>query len=586
MTESKNREDTTESVVAPIHERWPLTPAEMAVAAQRIRDNRCAHARWSWGRLLKPFLIWVGLALLIELPIKIVLEWVGIVPDPTLFIWLIWLGLLVAMIVAGWRLTGFIRAFHRSRISYHDHEKIMPAIEDREPARVCPICGGDPSVGSPCCQEYPDSWSQDDLHAFWFDIAHARFGEQHHVFDLRRGRRGESFKQRSDVILRKWSLNVRITMGFLIAACFPIAWIAESSLYASGLFWSTGICAWWSVFILTWYRNRALPELGRKKLDTTSPLNPGCRKCKHHPDDRRDGRCPECGTAFSESPPRFYPSMTDPFNPTVVGMFLLAASPFIIPFVGTVLFVVAGIRNPIPNAAFGNSYSMVSDERLIGMMGRPMAGLESYRVKEELKTRSIDFDLEHWDQLARAVTNTDIWTDTGYLKDWPMTIVYGKYPHPLPGDAVTALEDQLWKPEFRIDAAGDDRSLLSWTDIKRSGFQLIVLTEVRIGDATLTLPESRTWLKAEQDEIELPFSPVQLQSSPVEIDLILFKFNETAAPEHYQRAIQNARRFGSPMPTPPNERMVKFDDRGDPILLDHHWKRSLTRTVTPSADSD
>ena len=184
------------------------------------------------------------------------------------------------------------------------------------------------------------------------------------------------------------------------------------------------------------------------------------------------------------------------------------------------------------------------------------------------------------------MTNTDIWTDTGYLKDWPMTIVYEKYPHPLPGDAVTALEDQLWKPEFRIDAAGDDRSLLSWTDIKRSGFQLIVLTEVRIGDATLTLPESRTWLKAEQDEIELPFSPVQLQSSPVEIDLILFKFNETAAPEHYQRAIQNARRFGSPMPTPPNERMVKFDDRGDPLLLDHHWKRSLTRTVTPSADSD
>ena len=229
---------------------------------------------------------------------------------------------------------------------------------------------------------------------------------------------------------------------------------------------------------------------------------------------------------------------------------------------------------------------MVSDERLIDMMGRPMADLESYRVEEALKKRSIDFGLEHWDQLARAVTNTDIWTDTGSLKDWPMTIVYGKYPHPLPGDAVTGLEDQLWKPEFRIDAAGDDRSRRSWTDMKRAGHQLIVLTEVRIGGATLTLPESRTWLKAEQDEIELPLLPVQLQSSPIEIDLILFHFNELAAPEHYRRAVQNARRFGSPMPTPPNERIVKFDDRGDPILLDHRWKRSLTRTVTPSEDSD
>ncbi|MAC19024.1 MAG: hypothetical protein CMJ23_04970, partial [Phycisphaerae bacterium] len=42
MTESKNCEDTTESAVAPIHERWPVTPAQMSVAFERVASCRQA----------------------------------------------------------------------------------------------------------------------------------------------------------------------------------------------------------------------------------------------------------------------------------------------------------------------------------------------------------------------------------------------------------------------------------------------------------------------------------------------------------------------------------------------------------------
>ena len=57
---------------------------------------------------------------------------------------------------------------------------------------------------------------------------------------------------------------------------------------------------------------------------------------------------------------------------------------------------------------------------------------------------------------------------------------------------------------------------------------------------------------------------------------------------HIQQGIPNRPGGGSQErdATPLTEQPVEFDAEGDPVLIPHVWKRSLTRTVTPSEDSD
>ncbi|MCP4834649.1 MAG: hypothetical protein GY895_07760 [Phycisphaera sp.] len=115
------------------------------------------------------------------------------------------------------------------------------------------------------------------------------------------------------------------------------------------------------------------------------------------------------------------------------------------------------------------------------------------------------------------------------------------------------------------------------------------MTAFRIDGESIPMPDSRSWMNPVRDTLELPVSADRLRSSTVEIDLILFNYqdiNHITSSKGYQIAQAEARRNGTPPSTPLTERPVEFDAEGDPILIPHVWKRSLTRTVTPGEDSD
>ncbi len=147
----------------------------------------------------------------------------------------------------------------------------------------------------------------------------------------------------------------------------------------------------------------------------------------------------------------------------------------------------------------------------------------------------------------------------------------------------------MWEPSFRIDAADGDRSSLSWIYEKHGWNHHLVVTAFRIDGESIPMPDSRSWMNPVRDTLELPVPADRLRSSTVEIDLILFNYqdiNHITSSKGYQIAQAEARRNGTPPPTPLTERPVEFDAEGDPILIPHVWKRSLTRTVTPGEDSD
>ena len=600
MTESKNEskscEDTTESPVAPIHERWPVTPAQMSVAIERVASCRQATLH----SISSLFLGVIGFGMLgayLELPVKILLELFGGRVDYTTGLWVVAIFLVVALIVAAQRIPMMIRHANRPKLDLIDIDRINDAVTQRPPCRICPVCGDDPFQVSECCKNFPAGWTEEDCQAFWFNLAtRKKEAECKLYFDQERGNRGSSMTRPNPGLLDRWPYSWRLALTITIAVLIPLSWWVGIRLYGSG-----GSMIWYQIgslpyflFVPYWLFRRLVPDLGSTGTDDprSETPRPTCLKCRHRPDAFRDGRCPECGADFADDPPSFgwaWPHNRKRHHLILIALVLLAAFPYLLMIGGFIIENFTGVKNQWSAVVMNsNRYEMVSNDRLIDMLGRPITDRNSYAAGGALRKRSEDLTTEEWDRLARNVTGPGLWTEGGYLNDWAGVILRGKYPQAVPPDATAALGRALWEPSFRIDAAGRNGSSLSWIAEERGWDHHLVVTALRVDGESIPMPETRSWLNAKQDALELPVSADRLQSTAVEIDLILFEYqdiNDITSSKRYQTARAEARRNGTPPPIPPTKQPVEFDAEGDPILIPFVWKRSLTRTVNPSAES-
>jgi len=172
-TESKNCQDTTESAVAPIHERWPVTPAQMSVAIERVASCRQATLH-SISSVICGVLVFLVLGAFLELPVKILVELLGFPVNHTIGLWIVGFFLVVGLIAFALIIPGLIRHANRSKFDLIDIDRINDAVTQRPPCRICPVCGDDPFQSSGCCKDFPAGWKEDDCQAFWFNLATLR----------------------------------------------------------------------------------------------------------------------------------------------------------------------------------------------------------------------------------------------------------------------------------------------------------------------------------------------------------------------------------------------------------------------------
>lgn len=77
------------------------------------------------------------------------------------------------------------------------------------------------------------------------------------------------------------------------------------------------------------------------------------------------------------------------------------------------------------------------------------------------------------------------------------------------------------------------------------------MTALRIDGESIPMPEPRSWLNPKKDALEPAVSTDRLRSTTVEIDQILFKYqdiNDITSSKEYRTAQAEARRNGTPPP--------------------------------------
>lgn len=575
----------------------------MAIAADRAETGCIDAKQHGLGWVLMPFLHLVTLGLLLQLPWRIVLDWLRIVPSNLVLFIPSMLGLVIATFLAARRFPSVIRDARRPASEIFPKTVILEAARHRPPERICPLCGGDPFSDRPCCADRPSSWSPNELHAFWFDCAHPpndakgsrgmrlrQRMELSRIFDLQRGRQSETLGNRRRPMLTTCSYHTRLTLGFLVVGSLLIVWFLESTLYGLGAFWmAIGFTFWGILHLMRNFVDRILPELGwsRARWNGDTSLQPTCCACEHAIDANRTDRCPECGIDFEEFPPNFLHALSPPPRINLIrwSMTGLMALPFLLYVVGSDALPVSTIL-PMSH----DEYALVSNKRLVDLMARPRSDRDVYRTQRALKIRSLQFQPEDWDHLARTVSGPALWVGRypGALNPWATEILKGNFPRTVDDEVLASLDRHLWEPAFHIEALTEERSSITWTARNRSDRLHLVVVEMRIDGIPIPLPEPRSWLKADRADMEIPYSADRLRSAEIEMDLILFNYqrsNPTTRTPEYQRAVSEARRSGSPPPITPLEMPVEFDDAGDPILIPHTWRRSLHRTVTtPSTE--
>ena len=591
--ESKNREDTTESAVAPIHERWPVTPAQMSVAIERVASCRqeTLHSISSiiWGGLV--FLI---LGAFLELPVKILLELFGFPVNHTIGFWIVAIFLVVVLIAFALRIPGLIQHANRPKFDLIDIDRINDAVTQRPPCRICPVCGDDPFQVSECCKDFPAGWTEDDCQAFWFNLAtRKKKGESDLCYRQERGNLGGSMARPKVRFLGRWPRSWRLALTITLVALMPLNWWFGIRLYGGSVVWYP-LCGFWLFALVpSWLFHQLIPDIGSTGTDAarSETLRPTCEKCRYKPDAYRDGRCPECGVDFTEAPPSFryeWSAGRTRHHLILLALVLLGILPHLLLFGGVISEQLTGMKNRW-SSVLPDDYAMASNDRLIEMLGRPITHTNFSQMNRALRDRSEDLTTDQWDRLARNVTGPGLWTlPNGRLNTWARAILCGSYPQPVPVDALTALDRGLWEPSFQIDVVEKDRSSLSWINEKHDWNHLLVVTALRVDGESIPMPESRSWMNPVRDTLELPVSADRLRSAEVEIDLILFKYqdiNAITSSKGYRTALAEARRNGTPPPIPPSKQPVEFDEEDAPILIPHVWKRSLTRTVNPGAES-
>ena len=599
MTESKNSsencEDTTESAVAPIHERWPVTPAQMSVAIERVASCRQATLH-SISSVICGVLVFMILGAFLELPVKILLELFGFPVNHTIGIWIVTLFLVVGLIAFALRIPGLIRHANRPKRDLIDIDRISNAVTQRPPCRICPLCGDDPFQISECCEDFPEGWTEEDCQAFWFNLAtRKKDAECNLYFVQERGDLGGSMARPKIRFRGRWPRSWRLALTVALVALMPLNWWLGIRLYGGSVVWYSMCGFWLFALVPVWLFHRLIPDIGSTGTDAarSETLRPTCEKCRYKPDAFRDGRCPECGVDFTEAPPSFryqWSAGRARHHLILLALVLLGILPNLLVFGGILSEQLTGMRNRWSSMVLSEDYAMASNDRLIDMLGRPITHKNFSQMNHALRDRSEDLTTDQWDRLARNVTGPGLWTlPNGRLNTWARAILCGSYPQPVPVDALTALDRGLWKPSFQIDVVEQDRSSLSWINEKNGWNHLLVVTGLRVDGNSIPMPDSRSWLKPGRDTIELPVSADRLRSSTVEIELILFKYqdrNAITSSKGYRTALAEARRYGTPPPIPPTKQPVEFDEEGTPILIPHVWKRSLTRTVNPGPESD
>ena len=232
--ESRNREDTTESAVASIHERWPVSPAQMTVAIERVANCRQATLH-SVSSLFSGGIAFGMLGAFLELPVKILLELFGVRVDYTTGLWVVAIFLVVALIVAARRFPMMIRHANRPKFDLIEFNRLNDAVTQRPPCRICPVCGGDPFRASGCCKDFPAGWKEDDCQAFWFNLATRKNKPEWKLyFDQERGNRGSSMKRPNPGLLDRWPYSWRLALTITIAVLIPLSWWVGIRLYGSG----------------------------------------------------------------------------------------------------------------------------------------------------------------------------------------------------------------------------------------------------------------------------------------------------------------------------------------------------------------